>query len=247
MGSAAVDAPLVEGSSQPCLLQEYSQEPPQQDQPVRDCGLPRWVRKKMPHVGRRASARQPPLLTVYLDYGRLIWVPDAPPSLLSATVPQPLLLQASGPPMLPQTLAPSSPPSISKSQSRSAAGHQGLMVVPTSHTSASVSTVGLWRQRPREYQPHSSMAESLGSRAVALDFELTGHGHGLAFPSLGFLICKNGVTGGPPPSGQPQGFTSSFFPMPGESALECCVSYCFQGCTYTPNKSSFSGEWCVWL
>lgn len=30
MGSTAVDAPLVEGSSQPCLLQEYSQEPPSQ-------------------------------------------------------------------------------------------------------------------------------------------------------------------------------------------------------------------------
>lgn len=33
--------------------------------------------------------------------------PRCPPSLLCATVPQPLFLQASGPPMLPQTLAPS--------------------------------------------------------------------------------------------------------------------------------------------
>lgn len=238
---------MVEGSSQPCLLQEYFQEPPQQDQPVRDCGLPRWVRKKNASCWEKGLSQAASITYRVPRLWQTHPGPRCPPSLLSATVPQPLLLQASGPPMLPQTLALSSPPSISKSQSRSAAGHQGLMVVPTSHTSASVSTVGRWRQRPREYQPHDSMAESLGSRAVALDFELTGHGHGLAFPSLGFLICKNGVTGGPPPSGRPQGFTSSFFPMPGESALECCVSYCFQGCTYTPNKSSFSGEWCVWL
>lgn len=34
--------------------------------------------EKMPHVGGRASARQPPSLTVYLDYGRLTRIPDAP-------------------------------------------------------------------------------------------------------------------------------------------------------------------------
>lgn len=137
MAVAAVAAPMIDRNNQP-VLYKHSQEPPQHGQPGK-MGLPRQMKKNT------SSQRKDPGWAASITYSvprpwQAYPYPRCPPSLMSITPDSPPTV------LLASFAAPGTsfqPPGL---KVRRQSGHQSLTGELTTHSSVSVSALGLQRQ-----------------------------------------------------------------------------------------------------